>query len=84
MIYKFSNLEISIGTANTVYDNPLVRLVNTTASEEVVTVATSSASPSINICSFTILANSEMVVEKTSTHVIQANNVLAAPVAYRY
>ena len=81
MIYKFSNTEISVATANTVYDNPLIRLVNTTNGVANVTVSDNS---SVNLYSFTILANCDMVVEKSSTHRVQGTGILASPVAYRY
>lgn len=81
MIYRFSNNEISVATANTVYDNPLIRLVNTTTGIANVTV---SVNTSVNLYSFTILANSEMIVEKLPTHRIQGTGILASPVAYRY
>jgi hypothetical protein len=81
MIYKFSNTEISIGTANTVYDNPLIRLVNPTTGTANVTVSVNS---SVNLYSFTILANSEMVIEKGSNNRVQGTGILASPVAYRY
>ena len=81
MIYRFSNNEISIATANTVYDNPLVRLVNPTTGIANVTI---SVNTSVNLYSFTILANSEMIVEKLTTHRIQGTGILASPVAYRY
>lgn len=81
MIYKFSNTELQINAASSVYDNPVVRLVNPTTAEIVVTLSVNST---VNVASFTILANSEMVVEKPSTYRVQANSVLASPVAYRY
>lgn len=81
MIYKFSNNEISIATANTVYDNPLVRLVNTGTGVANVTV---SVNASTNVASFTILANSEMIIEKVPTHRVQGTGIVASPVAYRY
>lgn len=80
MIYRFSNLEISIGTANTVYSSPLVRCVNPTTGNVVVTVSVNS---SVNVASFTILGNSELIVEKVSAHRLQGTGILAAPVAYR-
>jgi hypothetical protein len=80
MIYKFSNTELSINSASSVYDNPIVRLVNPSTAEIVVTLSVNST---VNVASFTILANSEMVVEKTNTYRVQANGVLASPVAYR-
>jgi hypothetical protein len=81
MIYKFSNTEIAIGTANTVYDQPLVRLVNSTTDVANVTISVNST---VNVASFTILANSEMIVEKTASHRIQGTGIVASPVAYRY
>ena len=59
MIYKFSNSEIVITTANTVYDNPVVRLVNPTTAVVNVTV---SANASLNLYSFSILGNSEISI----------------------
>jgi hypothetical protein len=81
MIYKFSNNEISIATANTVYDNPLIRLVNTGTGVANVTVSVNGSS---NVASFTILGNSEMIIEKGSTHRVQGTGIVASPVAYRY
>ncbi len=81
MIYKFSNNEISIASANTVYDQPLVRLVNSGTGIANVTISVNST---VNVASFTILANSEMVVEKLATHRVQGSGIVASPVAYRY
>ncbi len=81
MIYKFSNNEISISTANTVYDQPLIRLVNSGTGIANVTISVNS---SVNVASFTILANSEMVIEKPATYRVQGTNIVASPVAYRY
>jgi hypothetical protein len=81
MIYKFSNTEISIATANTVYDNPLIRLVNPTTGIANVTISVNST---VNVASFTILANSEMVVEKLPTQRVQGTGIVASPVGYRY
>lgn len=81
MIYKFSNTELVISSANTVYDNPLVRLVNPTTAVVNVTISVNS---SANLYSFSILGNSEMVIEKGSTNRVQGTGVFASPVAYRY
>lgn len=80
MIYRFSNNEISIGTANTVYDNPVIRVVNPTSGIVNATVSTASA----NLYSFSVLANSEIVIEKLPLHRIQGTGLVASPVAYRY
>lgn len=81
MIYKFSNNEISITTANTVYDNPLIRLVNTGTGVANVTVSVNGSS---NVASFTIRGNSEIIIEKFATHRVQGTGIVASPVAYRY
>lgn len=81
MIYKFSNNEISISTANTVYDTTLVRLVNSGTTAANVTI---SANASTNVASFTLLANNEMIVEKLPSQRLQGTGVVASPVAYRH
>ena len=81
MIYKFTNNEISISSANTVYNQPLVRLVNSGTGVANVTI---SANDSANIASFTVLANSEMIVEKLPTYRVQGTGIVASPIAYRY
>lgn len=80
MIYRFSNNEISIGTANSVFDNPVVRIVNPTTGVVNATVSTASA----NLYSFSVLANSEIVIEKLPLHRVQGTGLVASPVAYRY
>lgn len=80
MIYRFSNTEISVSTANSVYDNPVVRLVNPTTGVVNTTVSATSG----NLYSFSVLANSEIIIEKLPTHKIQGTGLLASPVAYRY
>ena len=81
MIYKFSNTEISISTANTVYSSPVVRIVNPTTGVVNATIAVNS---SVNAYSFSVLGNSEIIIEKTSTYLIQGTGLVASPVAYRY
>lgn len=81
MIYKFSNNEISISTANTVYNSPVVRCANPTTG---VVNCTVSVNSSVNLYSFSILANSELIIEKGSTNLIQGTGVVASPVAYRH
>lgn len=81
MIYKFSNNEISISTANTVYNSPLVRCVNPTTGVVNVTISVNS---SVNLASFSILGNSEIIIEKTANNLIQGTGIVASPVGYRY
>jgi hypothetical protein len=80
MIYKFSNTEISISSANVVYGSPLVRCVNPTTG---VVNCTVSVNSSVNLYSFSIRANSEIIVEKGSNNLIQGTGVVASPVGYR-
>lgn len=80
MIYRFSNTEVSVSTASTVYDNPIVRLVNPTTSVVNATISTASA----NLYSFSILGSSEIIIEKLPSHRIQGSGLVASPVAYRY
>jgi hypothetical protein len=81
MIYKFSNNEISISTANTVYGCPVVRIINPTTG---VVNCTMSVNSSVNVASFSVLANSEIIVEKIATYTVQGTGLVASPVAYRY
>ena len=80
MIYRFSNTEISVSSASTVYDNPIVRLVNPTTAVVNATISTASA----NLYSFSVLASSEIIIEKLPSHRIQGTGLIASPVAYRY
>ncbi len=72
--------EISITTANTVYNSSLVRLLNTSANAVVVTVSTSE---NINIASFSIGSLSELIVEKDRNNRLQGTGILAVPIAYK-
>lgn len=81
MNYKFSNTEISISSANTVYDSPLIRVVNPTTG---VVNCTMSVNSSVNVASFSVRGNSEIIVEKATTYRLQGTGLVASPVAYRY
>lgn len=81
MIYKFSNNEISIGTANTVYDCPLIRVVNPTTA---VVNCTMSVNSSVNVASFSVLGNTEIIIEKQPTYRLQGTGLVASPVAWRH
>lgn len=80
MIYKFLTSEASIGTASSVGGKPLVRLVNTTTAPVVITVANTAPA---TIATFTLLANSEVVVEKSASDTVQGTGILATAVAFR-
>ena len=81
MIYKFSNNEISISTANSVYGCPILRVTNPTTAVVNCTIAVNS---SVNVVSFSVLGNCEIIIEKIATHLIQGTGLVASPVAYRY
>ena len=81
MIYKFSNNEISISTANTVYGCPILRVTNPTTG---VVNCTISVNSTVNVVSFSVRGNCEIIVEKTAAHLIQGTGLVASPVAYRY
>jgi hypothetical protein len=81
MIYKFSNNEISISTANTVYNSPIIRCVNPTTG---VVNCTISVNSSVNVVSFSVLANSEIIIEKIANNLIQGTGLVASPVGYRH
>lgn len=78
-IIKITNTEISISTANTVYNSKLIRLVNPTTSNVVVTLV---ASPTSNL-DFTILGNSEILFEKSANQAVKGTGILATPIVYK-
>lgn len=80
MIYKFSANEISISTANTVWNNPIIRVINPMNQGSVATIANSSA----NIASFSVRGDTEIIIVKTNTDTIQGSGLVASPVAYTH
>jgi hypothetical protein len=78
-VYKFSANEVSIGTANSVWDSKVIRIVNGTGAPVTIEMGNSSVTNSV----FTILANSSIIVEKTPVHLLTGTGCNAAPVAYR-
>lgn len=80
MILKITNTEISISTANTVYNSKLVRLVNPTNANVIVTIVTNATA---NLGSFTIRGNSEIWLEKANTSQLVGTGILAVPVVYK-
>jgi hypothetical protein len=80
MIIKVLNEEITVSTANTVYDSPLVRVYAST--ETLITIEDTAANTTIG--TFTMPENTVEVIEKIKTHSISANsNILCAPVSYK-
>jgi hypothetical protein len=78
-IVKPSANVITLTTANTVYDSPIVYLAATATS--LVTVTSNSA---VVVGSFVVPANQYVFVEKIPTHTITSNvAIFATPAAYR-
>jgi len=77
MIIKPLNTQIAIGSANTVHDSVLVRIINT-GSAGVLTISNGSTYANLT------LANSESIIlEKATTDTVQGTDMLAIPVGYR-
>lgn len=82
MIFKLLGDEININsTANDVYSSVLVRVVNRGTAN---TVLIQKYANGLQIASTTVLGNSEIVVEKSTTDTLIGANMVATPVAYRY
>jgi len=80
MIIKPINTEITVSTANTVYDSALVRVY--ASANTVVTVEDVGANTVIG--TFTMPENTVEIVEKIKTHSISGdNNILCTPVSYK-
>jgi hypothetical protein len=79
-ILKPLNLEISVTTANTVYDSSLVRAY--AASKTLVTI--SDAVSANTIATFTMPAESIELIEKDRLNTISANAaILCTPISYK-
>jgi hypothetical protein len=80
MITKILNTEMSLSTANTVYDANVVRVFNNTAGNVLIT-RTNSDDVVIGTC--TLQANTVSLVEKNPTDTLTAASaVLATSIAY--
>ncbi len=77
-IYKPLANEVSIGTANVVYNYQLVRVINPAATGAVLVVS-SGGSQYANI---TMLGNSELIIKKSANDTLQGTGMVAVPVAY--
>lgn len=73
-------LAINIASANTVNDAKTIYISNISATNQLVTVANTTA----NTSSFYIPQNSGMVLIKNSSDTVQAANTFATPVSYTY
>lgn len=82
MIFKLLGNEIDINsTSNNVSSSVLVRVVNRGTSN---TILIQKYSNGVQFASTTVLGNSEIVVEKSTTDTLIGANMVATPVAYRY
>ena len=84
MLIKVLSNEITLSTANTTVNNAVVvRLVHTGSQEHLITIADGVGS---NIGTFTMLNNSEIIIEKKTTDTLQVNSgsdVKVVSIAYK-
>lgn len=80
MYYKPTANEISITTANTVYNGKLCRLLNTSGSTQVITFTGNS----VVYGTLSMLNATEIVVKKSANDTIQATGVLSTPIIFAY
>lgn len=80
MTFKPLHGEISIASANTVNGAPLVRIINTSGSTQVLVVANGGG----QYANLTILNNNEVIIKKLQTDTVQMTGGLAVDVAYQY
>lgn len=81
MIIKPLGVEVDIGTASTVANSDLVRVVNTGAAAGLVTLKLANGA---TYASFTISnADPAIIVEKRTTDTIGGTGMKATPVAYK-
>lgn len=79
MIYRPTNVEITIGTANDVYKATLIRVINTGAAA----VANLNYANGTNYAQITIANTSDMVIQKANTDLIVLANGKAVPIAFK-
>ena len=75
MILKVLGPEISIGTANTVANSNLVRVINTGAAA-VLNIG--------SVGNVTVTNTEAVIVEKEPTDTLTGTGMVAAPIAFRY
>ena len=84
MLIKVLSNEITLSAANTTVNNAVVvRLVHTGSQEHLITIADGVDS---NIGTFTMLNNSEIIIEKKTTDTLRVNSgndVKAVSIAYK-
>jgi len=80
MTFKPLHGEISIGTANTVNGAPLVRILNTSGSTQVLVLANTGG----QYANITVLNLGEVIIKKNQTDTVQMTGGLAVDIAYQY
>lgn len=81
MIYKLLGNEIDINSvANNINSSVLVRVVNRGTAN---TVLLQKYSNGVQFASTTVLGNSEIVIQKSTTDIILGANMVATPVAFK-
>lgn len=78
-VYKIANAEISIASANTVYNSKLIRVTNTTSGVTVLQIANTTS----NTANVTLTSYEVITLEKTTTDLVSGTGLRAVPVAYR-
>lgn len=80
MTFKPLHAEISIASANTVNGAPLVRILNTSGSTQVLILANTGG----QYANVTVLNNGEVIIKKLQTDTVQMTGGLAVDIAYQY
>ncbi len=77
-IYKPLANEVSIATANNVWNASLVRVINPGATGAVLAIA----SGGTQYANITLLGNCEVIIKKSANDTLQGTGMSAVPVAY--
>lgn len=77
-VYKFLGTQISISSANTVGNSPLLRVF--CSSSSTLTLAYANGTTYANA---TLATGESMIVAKAPTDTVAGSNMVAAPIAYR-
>ena len=80
MTFKPLHGELSIASANTVNGGPLIRVINTSGSTQVLVLANTGGT----YANLTVLNNNEVIIKKLPLDTVQMTGGLAVDVAYQY
>jgi len=78
--YKPLGAEISIASANTVANSGLVRILNTSGSTQVLTLANTGGT----YANITVVNGQELIIKKLNADTVQMTGGLSVPIAYQY